>query len=407
MRCRCIPHFDDLKRPVQCRKTVAMKLITTTQELTAFCASLSGAEFVTIDTEFMRERTYYAKLCLVQLGGPNDAAAIDPLAEGIDLQPLFDLLDDTRILKVFHAARQDIEIFVNLTNRVPVPIFDTQIAAMVCGYGESIGYEPLASSLTGAVIDKSSRYTDWSQRPLTDRQIEYALADVTHLRDIYVKLAAQLQKSGRSEWVSEEMTILTDVHTYQADPYEVWKKLKLRTDKPRRRAILRELAAWREIEAQSADLPRSRVIKDEQLLEIANHAPLSVDDLARTRGLSQGMAQGRYGTAILEAIARGNAVPLKDCPAGEAKKKMPNGAAAVFELLKVLLRQVSDEHGVAAKLIASSDDLERLAAEDAPDIKPLQGWRRKLFGETALAFKRGELALSVRKGKIATISING
>lgn len=383
-----------------------MKLITTTQELKAFCTALSGADFVTIDTEFMRERTYYAKLCLVQLGGPTDAAAIDPLAEGIDLAPLFALLDDPKILKVFHAARQDIEIFVNLTGRVPAPIFDTQIAAMVCGYGESIGYEPLASSLTNAKIDKSSRYTDWAHRPLTDRQVEYALADVTHLRDIYTKLAAQVEKSGRGDWVREEMAILTDLHTYQVDPYEVWKKLKLRTDKPRRRAILRELAAWREIEAQTSNLPRSRVIKDEQLLEIANHAPPTVEELARTRGLSQGFAQGRYGTAILEAIARGNAVPAKDCPAGDMKKKMPSGAGAVLELLKVLLRQVSDEHGVAAKLIATSDDLERLAAEEEPDIKPLHGWRRKLFGETALAFKRGELALAIRKNKIATIGIN-
>ncbi|MDD3182035.1 MAG: ribonuclease D [Alphaproteobacteria bacterium] len=382
-----------------------MKYITTTQDLTAFCDSLKGADFVTIDTEFMRERTYYAKLCLVQLGGPKDAAAIDPLAEGIDLQPLYALLDDSKILKVFHAARQDVEIFVNMTGRVPTPIFDTQIAAMVCGYGESIGYEPLASSLTNAVIDKSSRYTDWSQRPLTERQIDYALADVTHLRDIYVKLAAQIEKSSRGEWVNEEMAILTDVHTYQTDPMEVWKRLKLRTDKPRRRAILRELAAWRELEAQSANLPRARVIKDEQLLEIANHAPATIEDLARTRGLSQGFAQGRLGAAILEAITRGNAISLKDCPAGEVKKKMPSGAGAVLELLKVLLRQVSDKYGVAAKLIATSDDLERLAAEDEPDIKPLHGWRRKLFGDTALAFKHGNLALAIKNNKVTTISL--
>ena len=382
---------------------MSMKYITTTQELMDFCASLAHADFVTIDTEFMRERTYYAKLCLVQLGGPTDAAAIDPLAEGIDLAPLFALLDDPKVLKVFHAARQDIEIFVNLTGRVPAPIFDTQIAAMVCGYGDSIGYEPLASSLTDAKIDKSSRYTDWAQRPLTERQIEYALADVTHLRDIYTKLAAQLEKSGRADWVIEEMAILTDVKTYQVDPYEIWKKLKLRIDKPCRRAILRELAAWREIEAQTSNLPRSRVIKDEQLLEIANQAPQTVEDLARSRGLSQGFAQGRYGTAILEAIARANALPSKECPAGESKKKLPNGSGAVFELLKVLLRQVSDKHGVAAKLIATTDDLELLAAEDTPDIKPLQGWRRMLFGETALAFKRGELALTVQKNKIVTI----
>jgi ribonuclease D len=383
-----------------------MNLITTTSALAAFCDSLNGADFVTIDTEFMRERTYYARLCLVQLGGPDRAVAIDPLAEGIDLSPLFDLLANPEILKVFHAARQDIEIFVNLTGRVPCPIFDTQIAAMVCGYGDSVGYETLTGSLTGAKIDKSSRYTDWSARPLTDRQVDYALADVTHLRDIYTKLAAQLQKTGRSEWVAEEMDILKDVHTYQVEPYEIWKRLKLRSDKPRRRALLRELAAWREIEAQTSNIPRGRVIKDEQLLEIANHGPTTADELARVRGLSQGFADGRYGTAILEAIARANAVAIKDCPPpADARRKMTNGAGAVFELLKVLLRQVSDEHDVAAKLIATSDDLEALAMEDDPDIKPLQGWRRKLFGETALAFKRGELALTVQKNKITTIRI--
>lgn len=380
-----------------------MTLITTTSDLAAFCASLKGADFVTIDTEFMRERTFYARLCLVQLGGPNGAVAIDPLAEDIDLTPLYDLLADPSILKVFHAARQDIEIFVNLTGRVPCPIFDTQIAAMVCGYGDSVGYETLVASLTGGRVDKSSRYTDWSARPLTDRQVDYALADVTHLRDIYTNLTAQLEKTGRTEWVGEEMAILKDIHTYQTDPYEVWKRLKLRSDKPRRRAILRELAAWRETEAQAANIPRGRVIKDEQLLEIANHAPQSTEDLARVRGLSQGFADGRHGTSILEAIARANEIPLKDCPAPEIKRKMPNGAGAVLELLKVLLRQVSEEHGVAAKLIATSDDLEALAAEDDPDIKPLQGWRRKLFGETALAFKRGELALTVRKNRIVAI----
>lgn len=380
-------------------------LITMTEDLKRFCDSLKDETYVTVDTEFLRERTYYAKLCLVQLGGPHEAVAIDPLADGIDLTPLFELLDNPKILKVFHAARQDVEIFVNLTGRVPTPIFDTQIAAMVCGFGESASYETLATTLAKAKIDKSSRFTDWSNRPLTERQVEYALADVTHLRIVYEKLVAKIQKTNRADWVQEEMEVLTSLDTYQIDPYEVWKRLKLRTDKPRRRAILREITAWREMEAQRANLPRGRVLKDEALLEIASHAPTNAAELGRTRGLSNGMAEGRYGTALLEAIERANALPSSECPAGETRRIMPSGSAAVLDLLKVLLRQVSDEHDVAAKLIASSDDLEALAAEDEPDVKPLKGWRRQLFGETALALKRGELALIVKNKKIATLPV--
>ena len=380
-----------------------MELITTTAALNAFCASLTDAKYVTVDTEFMRERTYYSKLCLVQLGGPNDAVAIDPLADGINLQSLFELMDNANILKVFHAARQDIEIFVNLTGRVPAPLFDTQVAAMVCGYGESISYEALARGLADAAIDKSSRFTDWSRRPLTDKQVAYALADVTHLRIVYEKLAKQISESNREEWVAEEMAILTDLHTYQVDPYELWKKLKLRNDKPRRRAILREITAWREKEAQQSNLPRGRILKDEQLLEIAHQAPKDSQELSSMRGLSQGFSDGRLGASLLQAIDRGLSIPLDECPAGEARKKNANGSAAIVELLKVLLRQVSDEHGVAVKLIASAEDLERLASESYPDIKPLKGWRRKLFGDVALAFKNGELALAISKNKIVTI----
>ncbi|MDD2325316.1 MAG: ribonuclease D [Alphaproteobacteria bacterium] len=380
-----------------------MTLITTSEDLAAFCASLRGATYVTVDTEFMREKTYYAKLCLVQLGGPDSAVAVDPLAEGIDLSPLYALMADSSILKVFHAARQDVEIFVNHAGAVPTPLFDTQVAAMVCGYGEQVGYETLAVSLTNAAIDKSCRYTDWARRPLTDQQITYALGDVTHLRGVYEKLKADLAKTGREAWVQEEMRVLTDLRTYQVEPRDIWKKLKLRTDKPRRRAILREVAAWREIEAQSHNIPRGRILKDEQLLELANQAPRTIEELGHVRGLSQNMAEGKHGAAILAAIESAMALPLKECPNGEAKRKPVNGAGAVLELLKVLLKQVSDKHGVAAKLIASSDDLELLATEDAPDIKTLSGWRLKLFGETALALKRGEIALTVRNGKIATI----
>ncbi|HAX90709.1 MAG TPA: ribonuclease D [Rhodospirillaceae bacterium] len=380
-------------------------LISTTDALATFCASLRGAPYVTIDTEFMRERTYYSKLCLVQLGGADQAVAIDPLADGIDLTPLYDLLADTSIIKVFHAARQDIEIFAQASGRVPTPIFDTQVAAMVCGFGDSISYENLASSLAGAVVDKSSRFTDWSQRPLSDKQITYALGDVTHLRIVYEKLAAKLEATGRAEWVQEEMAVLTDPATYRVEPYEVWKRLKLRADKPRRRAVLREIAAWREMEAQRANLPRARIMKDEQLVDIATHAPTTTEELTKLRGLPSGFAEGRHGTAILEAINRAMALPAKDCPEGEARRIMPNGSGAILELLKVLLRQISDEHGVAAKLVATSDDLERLASEDTPEIKTLQGWRRQIFGETALALKNGDIALIVKKNKVTTINV--
>ncbi len=380
-------------------------LITTTEELARFCGSLAGSAYVTVDTEFMRERTYYAKLCLIQLGGPEEAVAVDPLAEGLDLAPLFALMDDPKILKVFHAARQDVEIFVDLTGRVPAPLFDTQVAAMVCGFGEAASYETLASALARAKIDKSSRFTDWARRPLTDKQVAYALADVTHLRVVYEKLAEKIAKTGRESWVWEEMETLTSLETYQIDPYEVWRRLKLRTDKPRRRAILRELAAWREMEARRANLPRGRVLKDEALLEIASQAPSSVAELSHMRGLSSGMAEGRYGAAILEAIARAKALPPEKCPDGEEKKRLSGEAVAVFDLLKVLLRQISNRHGVAAKLIASSEELEALAGQDEPDIKPLKGWRRELFGQTALELKAGRLALCVKNGTIETIGI--
>jgi ribonuclease D len=375
-------------------------LITTTKDLSRFCKSLAGADFVTVDTEFMRERTYWSNLCLVQLGGPEEAVAVDPLAEGIDLAPLYALMADPKILKVFHAARQDVEIFFNATGKVPVPMFDTQVAAMVCGFGEAASYETLAAKLAKAKIDKSSRFTDWCRRPLTDKQIAYALGDVTHLREVYRKLADQLEKSGRSEWMREEMAVLTNPATYDIDPREVWKRLRLRSDKPQMLALVRELAAWREIEARRINIPRGRVIKDETLMEIAHHAPATAAELARTRGLSNGFADGRQGKEILAAIARAKTMPLELRDAEAARPKKPKAPAAVLDLLKVLLKHVSEEQGVATKLVATSDDLERLAAEDEPDIPVLHGWRRRLFGDAALALKRGELALAVQGTRV-------
>lgn len=377
-----------------------MTVLTDTSQLEAFCRANATADFVTVDTEFMRERTYWPKLCLVQLGGERDTVAVDPLAEGINLRPLFELLANGKVMKVFHAARQDVEIFYNLTGQVPLPMFDTQVAAMVCGFGEAASYETLVDKLAGAKIDKSSRFTDWSNRPLTEKQTTYALADVSYLRIVYEKLRSQLESSGRSEWVREEMGVLINPATYCVDPREIWRRFKWRADKPRLRALLRELAAWRELEAQRLNVPRNRVVRDEALLEIAYHAPADALQLARTRGLNPGFAGGRQGKEILEAVARANALPLEECPPGDRRRILPSGLGPVVDLLKVLLKQVSEHHGVAAKLIATTDDLEDIAAEDEAKVPALQGWRRQLFGEQALALKRGELALGVKGKKI-------
>ena len=377
-----------------------MTLISTTEELAAFCARHSETEFVTVDTEFMRERTYYPKLCLVQLGGPTETVAVDPLAKGIDLKPLFELMANTRVMKVFHAARQDVEIFYNLTDTVPTPMFDTQVAAMVCGFGESASYETLAGQLANAKIDKSSRFTDWTNRPLTPKQIEYALGDVSHLRLVYTKLRDMLQKTNRADWVGEEMSTLTDPATYKIVPMEVWRRFKWRADKPRLRALLQELGAWRELEAQRLNVPRNRVVRDEALMEIAHHPPTNTHDLSRIRGLSTGFAESRQGTDLLAAVARANALSIEDCPTGEKRRLLPAGIGPVMDLLKVLLKQVCEEQGVAPKLIATTDELEEIAADDNAEVPALHGWRREMFGNLALALKRGELALSVKKGKV-------
>ena len=372
-----------------------MTLITTTDALDAFCRSLAGAEYITVDTEFLREKTYWPQLCLVQIGGPDEAVAIDPLAEGIDLAPLFAVMDDPSILKVFHAARQDVEIFLHLSGRIPAPLFDTQVAAMVCGFGESVGYETLVTKLAGARVDKSSRFTDWSARPLTERQLSYALADVIHLRPAYEKLKRRLVRTGRAHWLEEEMAVLTHPSTYQVDPETSWQRLKVRTNKPRFVAVLKELAAWREREAQRRDLPRSRVLRDEALLEIAAHAPLTVEDLARTRGMSRGVAEGRQGADLLAAIQRAVSIPDSELPRLEPREEPPAGLQPTVELLRVLLKMKCDENNVAPKLVASSSDLEAIAADDDADVQPLHGWRRELFGEDALALKHGRIALSI------------
>ncbi|HUI18535.1 MAG TPA: ribonuclease D [Alphaproteobacteria bacterium] len=371
-----------------------MTLIADSEALAAFCARLASP-YITVDTEFMRDRTYYPQLCLVQIAGADEAAAIDALAPGLDLAPLIALMDRRDILKVFHAGRQDVEIFYLLSGRVPAPMFDTQIAAMVCGFGESVGYDTLVAKLTGAHIDKSSRFTDWSLRPLTERQTKYAISDVTHLRTVYEKLSRRLEHSGRAAWLEEEMAVLADPATYSTAPEDAWLRLKPRSTSGRFLVVLKALAAWRETEAQRRNLPRNRVLRDEALTEIAAHHPANADELARTRGLSRGFAEGRMGEAILATVAQALALPETAWPAPPPRVELPRDMGAVVELLKVLLKMQCDVHNVAAKLVASSADIELIAADDDAAVRALRGWRREVFGEAALKLKRGELSLGL------------
>ncbi len=371
-----------------------MKLITTTDELATFCKSMAEAEFVAVDTEFMRERTYWPKLCLAQVAGPEDAAAIDALAEGIDLAPLDELMANEKVLKVFHAARQDLEIFYLRMNKVPAPLFDTQVAAMVCGHGEAASYESLATRLAKAKIDKSSRFTDWARRPLSERQITYALSDVTHLRVVYEKLEAQLKKTGRLSWIAEEMGVLNDPATYRADPELAWRRLKPRGASPRMLAVLKEVAAWRERTAQRIDIPRQRLLRDEQLLEIASHAPKNIEDIAMTRGLGRGFAEGWQGREVLEAVEKAHQIPEADLPVRDRQPEQLRAPGAVVDLLRTLLRLKCEKADVAARLVANSDELDRLAAGKR-DVAVLKGWRREIFGEDAVNLIEGKLALAL------------
>jgi ribonuclease D len=382
-----------------------MTTITTTEALADFCSRLEGADFIAIDTEFLRENTFWPKLCLVQVAGPDEAAAIDPLAPGIDLAPLDALVCDERILKVFHAGRQDIEIFLQRTGRVPAPLFDTQVAAMVCGFGDSVGYETLATKLAGARIDKSSRFTDWSRRPLTERQIDYAMADVVHLRPVYLALKRQLEKSGRAEWLREEMDDLADPSNYVSVPEDAWQRFKPRSTTPRFLNVLREVAAWREREAQARDLPRGWILKDEPVLEIAAHHPRDIEALARVRGLSRGSAEGWQGRGILEAVERGMALPPEAAPPLADRPMMPPGLAPVVDLLRVLLKLRCEENDVAQKLVASAGDLEAIAMDDDAAVPALHGWRRGIFGEDALALKQGRIAIGVQGRKTKLVRL--
>jgi ribonuclease D len=379
-----------------------MEPITATADLAAACERLARHPYITIDTEFLRETTYFPILCVAQLASTDEAFVVDALAPGIDLTPFYELMANEQVLKVFHAARQDIEIVWHRAGLLPHPIFDTQVAAMVLGYGDSISYEQLVKRITDDTIDKSHRFTDWTRRPLSDAQLRYAVSDVTHLRDVYLKLSADLAKRGRTDWVMREMDVLTSPATYRVDPDRAWERLKTRVRKPKELAILMEVAAWREREAQTRDVPRGRVLKDEVLGDLAVQAPTTPERLATLRSMPKGFERSKWGADILAAVERGLARDPKTVPRIERSAASPNGAATV-ELLKVLLRMASERFGVAAKVIATVDDLDRIAADDEADVPALKGWRRELFGEQALALKHGKLSLAVERGRVVTI----
>jgi ribonuclease D len=379
-----------------------MDMIASTADLAAACARLARHPVITVDTEFLRETTYYPLLCVVQMASEDEAVVIDALAAGIDLAPFFALMANEQVLKVFHAARQDIEIVWHRAGLLPHPVFDTQVAAMVLGYGDSIAYDALVERVTGHRPDKSHRFTDWSRRPLSDDQIAYAEADVTYLRDVYKALAAGLAKRGRAEWVTEEMKVLTSPATYDSDPSRAWERLRTRVRKPKELAVLMEVAAWREHEARTRDVPRSRILKDDAVGDVATHAPTSLERLAGLRSLPKGFERSRWGADILAAVQRGLARDLATLPKIEKPRNNANGAATV-ELLKVLLRMTAERHDVAAKVIATVDDLEMIAADDEADVGAMHGWRRELFGEAALALKHGRLALAVEKGRVVKV----
>src|SRR6478735_1574290 len=383
-------------------------MIETTADLEAACKELAKSEFITIDTEFLRETTFWPELCLIQMASPTTEVLVDPLAKGLDLRPFFELMANPAVLKVFHAAPQDIEIIYNRGGLIPHPIFDTQVAAMVCGFGGSVSYDQLVSRTKGVQIDKSSRFTDWSRRPLSEKQLDYALADVTHLRDVYLYLKAELEREGRSSWLSEEMDVLEAKETYDIHPDDAWQRLKMRLRKPQELAVLKYVAAWREREARSRNVPRSRVIKDDAIYEIAQQQPKDTEALGRLRTIPKGWERSASGAAVIDAVNEALALPKADMPHVPRHTQAPEGTAAAAELLKVLLKLIAEKHGVAPKVIANSEDIDKIAAEgDKADVAALHGWRRDLFGETALQLINGQVALRFVGKKVEAVTLPG
>ena len=386
-----------------------MQLITDTDALAAFCAEAAAYPYVTVDTEFLRERTYYAQLCLVQLAHPGKgdegAVLVDTLSDRLGLDPLYELFRNHHVVKVFHAARQDLEIFQTTAGVLPAPFFDTQVAAMVCGYGDQVGYETLVRQIARAQVDKSSRFTDWSRRPLSAAQMAYALADVTHLRRVYEALSTRLQETGRAAWLEEELGVLTDPATYRLDPEEAWTRIKTRSTSPRFVAALRELARLRETLAQKRNVPRARILKDDALLELAANRPRTAEDLGKSRLLLREARRGEVADAILAAIETAEAVPAAEVPQpAEAAVRKP-GSEALADLLRVLLKAKAEQEGVAQRLIASSAELDAIAAGETERVSALTGWRHEVFGRDAMRLRAGEIALAAEGGTVRVVPL--
>jgi ribonuclease D len=385
-----------------------MHLISTTEELEAAVAELSKSDFVTVDTEFIRETTFWPILCLIQMAAPGVTALVDPMAPGMDLKSFFELMANEKVTKVFHAARQDVEIVFHLGGLIPHPIFDTQVAAMVCGFGDSVSYDQIVQKITGTRLDKSSRFTDWRRRPLSEKQLDYALADVTYLIEVYRHLRDELDRENRRHWLKEEMDVLTSRQTYDPHPEDAWKRLKMRLRKPQELAVVQHVAAWREREARERDVPRQRVIKDDAVYEIAQQQPRDQAALARLRMTPKGWERSATAVSLLEAVNAALAIPREQLPKAPKPSQSPEGSGAAAELLKVLLKLVAEKEGVAPKVLASSDDLDRIAADgDKADVPAFHGWRRAVFGEQALKLVHGELALRFDNRKIVVFEAGG
>ena len=392
---------DGFNSPTNGFRKVGMELITSTQALKAVISEFEKSDFVTVDTEFIRETTFWPELCLIQMAAPGVTALVDPLAEGIDLDPFFGLMANEAVTKVFHAARQDIEIVFNRGDLIPHPVFDTQVAAMVCGFGDSVSYDQLVQKVTGIRLDKSSRFTDWRRRPLSDKQLDYALADVTHLIDVYQHLKTQLERENRSHWLNEEMEVLTARQTYDLHPDDAWRRLKLRVRKPIELAVLQSVAAWREREARERNVPRGRVLKDDAIYEVAHQQPRDAAALGKLRSTPRGWERSSAASGLIEAVNHALGLPNEDLPRLPKQNQAPEGTSAAAELLKVLLKLSAEQAGVAPKMLASSDDIEKIAAEgENAGVGALSGWRREVFGERALNLVRGELGLKFGDRKI-------
>ncbi len=383
-----------------------MHVITATAELAKFCQHAAQFDFVTVDTEFLRETTYWPKLCLVQAATTEQAVLIDPLAKGIDLSPLFELMANAAVTKVFHAARQDVEIFVKLSGDVPVNLFDTQIAASVCGYGDSVSYDNLVRSVVGVQIDKSSRFTDWSARPLSEKQLTYALADVTHLRDIYVTLRAKIDEMDRASWVADENATLSSIDTYIVKPEDAWRRLKMKINRPRDLAALKALAAWREQRAQDNDQPRGRILKDDAIYELAVQRPLQAEKFDKMRVVPRGFGRSAAAGEIIKVLKEVEDLPKDSLPTLPARVHGPSPKGPIGDLIRVLLKAVSEREGVAARIIATSDDIDALVLDDNADVSALKGWRRSIFGDRALAIKHGRIGLAATDEGIIEVPIS-